>query len=214
MIALYTTFKAGLLGFIEVSFEEFRGQILPLRKQSVWSEEEVEYIRSLLNGGAGFALQRLYGMKNPAALAVLGTASIEPEPLSKAELDKHMRALTSNCLRDNWPPQRFIAFASYLDSNLTPKQLMEREREERETALAFERGSSLFVTVTKAAKAATAASEAAAVATAASEAAAVATAATTPKTDQFATMYRRAGPAFKSIVNEHLALAAEKAHKP
>jgi hypothetical protein len=190
VIKQYRAFKTDLCGFAEVSFDEFRKSILPLRKARAWNDDMAEYATGLLDAGAGRALQRLCGMKHPAAAKLLGEAELKADPMTKAELDDHMRALTKSCLTGGWPPERFVAFAMYLDSDMTPKQLAERDREaHRRRAEEAKAVGSLW-----------------AQAKAASEVEVAA-----PKKDRFAEMYRAASPAFKRAVNEHLALAAETA---
>ncbi len=190
LIPQYNKFKADLNGYAEVPFAEFRQKILPLRaKREPFDDEDAEYVQSLVNGGAGYALQRLFGEKHKAMTKQLGDKPLSPEPMSKADLIAHMKRLTKSCLTARWPPERFVAFAAYLDSTQTPKDLVKRDREKRREAAAalstIPEGSLKDEDDWDAGEA--------------------------PEGDQFAEMYRGAGPAFRRLVNEHLALAAEQA---
>jgi hypothetical protein len=194
VIKQYRAFKADLCGFAEVPFDEFRKSVLPLRTKREWDEDMTEYATSLLNAGAGRAIQRLCGMKHPAAAKLLGEAELKADPMTKAELDEHMRALTKSCLAGGWPPERFVAFAMYLDSDMTPKQMAERDREaHRRRAEEAKASGSLWAQAKADSEADAGDAEPA------------------PERDRFAEMYRVASPAFKRAVNEHLALAAETA---
>lgn len=148
-----------------------------------------EYATKLLDAGAGRALQRLCGMKHPAAAKLLGETELKADPMTKAELDDHMRALTKSCLTGGWPPERFVAFAVYLDSDMTPKRMADRDREAHRRRLEDAKASGSRWAQAKADSEADGGA----------------------REDRFAEMYRAASPAFKLAVNEHLALAAETA---
>jgi hypothetical protein len=191
VIKQYRTFKDDLRGFAEVSFDEFRKSVLPLRAAREWDSAATEYAASLLNAGAGRALQHLCGAKHPAATKILGEAELKADPMAKAELDDYMRGFTKNCITGGWSPEWYIAFAAYLDSGVTPNSMAERAREahRREDEEARAAGAPW-------------AQDAGEPALADNEA--------NPPTskDRFAEMYRAASPAFKRVVKEHLVLAA------
>jgi len=187
VIKQYQDFKASLRGFAEIPFDEFRKNILPMRTARVWRPDMTEYATDLLTAGAGCALQRLCGVKHPAACRVLGDAELKADPMTKAKLDDHMRALTKSCLLDGWSPEQFIAFVVYLEGGMSPQQMALRERE------AFRQ---------KALEAGASPGEAGAPGEDAEDGEAPL------KKDRFAEMYRAASPAFKRAVKEHLALAA------
>lgn len=193
LVAQYRKFKAQLGGYAEVPFDEFRNKIVPLRqKRAAWTSEDAEYITGLVNGGAGHALQQFFGAKHQAASTVLGPATLHPEPMTRAELESHMQPLIKSCLTAGWPSERFLAFAAYLDSAMTPKELVAQDREKRRLQ-AVE--ASMF-----------------------QQARAPAEKddwddGDAPDQDRFAEMYRSAGPAFKRVVREHLALAAARARE-
>jgi hypothetical protein len=127
-VALYRAFKADLLGFTEVPFDEFRARVLPLRPRREWSPAMATYAEGLRAAGAGRALQRLCGLRHPAAAKILGAAELGGDPMTRSELDGHMRALVKSCQQDGWPAARFAAFAAYLDSDMTPAQLAQLDQ--------------------------------------------------------------------------------------
>lgn len=193
LITNYRKFKADLQGYLDVSFEVYRREILPLRaKKENWTAAEVSFIRALIEDGAGYALQRVFGKKHPAAIKMLGDTPITYFPMTKLELDEHMRSLVKNCTTAGWTAQRFTSFAAYLDSNMTPEQLVEQDRERRRDLAAAMASNHINATApTVVAPDDWDTGEA-------------------PGRDTFADTYRSAGPAFKRAVNDHLAAAARK----
>jgi hypothetical protein len=191
VILRYRAFKQDLRGFAEIDFNEFRARILPLRASLLWDLDMAKYAADLLKSGAGCALQRLCGLKHPAAIKVLGAAKLKADPMSRAELDDHMRALTKSCLLDGWLPEQFIRFALYLDGSTDLKKMAELERESHNNQVEELKAAGLRP-----------APEAGVDAPTTNDA---------PKKDHFAEMYRAASPAFKRAVKEHLVVAAEMA---
>jgi hypothetical protein len=119
----YLAFKADLAGYLDVPFEDFRRRVAPLRRRREWSAAESGDVKALAGEGAGRALRNFFGPTHPAASAALEGEAVEPEPMTRAELDGHMRALTRSCLADGWPPSRFDGFLAYLESDLSPADL-------------------------------------------------------------------------------------------
>lgn len=183
----YAAFKANLDGYVEVPFAEFRAHIAPLRRQRVvWPAGDVAYIRGLAAAGAGFALQEFFGSGHAAAAAALRGLRTDREPMSKADLDDHMRYMAKNCLARGWPAARFRNFAAYLASDMTPKQLVEADREERRQQVAL-LGAPQTADDWDDGEA--------------------------PDSDNFASMFRGAGVVFQSIVTDRLMQAAAAADK-
>jgi len=185
LIKQYQIFKVDLAGYCEIPFEEFRGKITPLRrKKSGWTAEEAAYVRSLADAGAGHALRAFFGERHPAAAEALGEAGLGPEPLTRAQLESHMRWMTKTLLAAGRTPERFVSYAGYLDSDLAPGHIEGKESLRALAESLFSGGSEddkMRVSLEK---------------------------------DGFAEKFRRAGPAYKRIVREHLALAAEEAREP
>ena len=117
VIKRYCGFKSALCGFTEVTFADFRHRVLPLRAKRVWDKDMVDYATTLLDSGAGHALQGLCGFRHPAAAQVLGPAELKADPMTKAELDNHMCALVKSCRAAGWGAETYIAFAAYLNSD-------------------------------------------------------------------------------------------------
>ena len=135
LIPQYKKFKAGLLGYIEIPFDEFRHKILPLRaRRTEWTPDETSYIKGLVSRGAGYSLQQLFGRNHKPAAAVIGSARLDHEPMAKPELDAHMANLVQNCGRAGWGPKRYVDFVKYLDSDMTPASLVAQDRERRRLA--------------------------------------------------------------------------------
>ena len=119
--AQYKTFKADLLGYGEVSFDEFRRRVLPLRsRRNRWTYAETKYIEGLVSRGAGYALQQFLGRNHRPAAAAIGSAQLRPEPMAKAKLDDHMVFFTMKCLREGWDAQRVVAFVGHLERGASP----------------------------------------------------------------------------------------------
>jgi hypothetical protein len=132
LIKQHREFQSRLNGFTEVGFDVFRNKLLPLRRKvSGWTEDEREYIRGLAADGAAYALQRLFGAKHPEAVQLLGATLLDPDPMTRKELIEHLNNLFRSCRTAGWTAERFGSFALYLDSDLSPTQLVERHREAR-----------------------------------------------------------------------------------
>jgi len=116
-IKQYRAFKANLLGYTEVEFTEFRNQILPLRKKRTWSEEECNYAQTLIDAGAGRALQQLCGQKHPAVTSILGSEEIAAERMPKNELEGHIRAVVKGR-----SPEWIAKYVAYLNSESSPEE--------------------------------------------------------------------------------------------
>lgn len=129
LIPAYQKYKADARGWGVPDFGDFRERLVPLRARRQWSEADMMYVMTLEEEGAGFALQNFFGVGkdsqrgNPAARDILGEDEKEPEPMSKDELDSHMRSLIRDCLRSGWSPGEFMSFIDYLDSDKTPADL-------------------------------------------------------------------------------------------
>lgn len=136
----YQSFRADLGGYAEVPISEFRERLAPLRRQKEWSSAEAEYVRDLALRGGAYALQQLFGPRHPAASAVLGSAALTPEPLSKPELEHHLAALMRCCATDGWPARRYEAYARYLASDLAPADLAGRGAPAQDTFAGMYRG--------------------------------------------------------------------------
>jgi len=121
-IKQYRLFKAELLGYVDMPFNEFRNQVVPLIRRRDWSDDEIEYVNRLVSAGCGRALQRLFSSKHPTAVTLLGVEELAPLPMVRAELDQHMRALTNSFISSGWSADRITAFAMYLESGLSPSE--------------------------------------------------------------------------------------------
>ena len=190
LILPYRRFRDDLRGFAVVSFDDYRNRLVLLRRQlKPWSPEDVQYITRLAEEGGAYALQRFMGLKHRQAAKVLGDRELSPDPMTKDEVGAHMRNLVKNCLSAGWKSSTFTNFAKYLDSDMTPDQLAEKDREaEREARM-----KASFVDAAGLRR----------------EQAAEPPKGAVPTKDEFATQFRGASRAYKKVVVDCLAEAAQ-----
>jgi hypothetical protein len=117
VIVQYRAFAAGLAGYLDVTFNEFRYQILPLLPKKVWSASETDLVQGYIGGGAGFALQQLFGVEHPALSQLLGSDKLEPEQVSAAELHARMGKFGAACRLRHASPLWYIAAQATLHSS-------------------------------------------------------------------------------------------------
>ncbi|MDA4132547.1 MAG: hypothetical protein OK454_05395 [Thaumarchaeota archaeon] len=181
LIGRYHSFKKDLQGYLEIPFDHFRKRLLPLKAKRVWDEDEIACVKRHLESGAGRALQNLYGAHHPTAVKILGEAPIDFEPFSRVELDSHMSALIKSCKADDWPSHRYRSYLTYLDSTMSPADLEEASRARNHAASLIQDVHVPVVPVSEVER------------------------------DLFAETYRKAGPAFRRVVEGHLLGAAAEA---
>lgn len=125
LVAAYRKFKEDARGWGVPGFSEFRARLVPLRQQralDAWSEDDMMYVMGLEEEGAGYALRQFFG-SSPAAARVLNEK--DPEPISREELDAHLKALVGDCRKAGWAAGDFGALINHLDSGRTPADLEE-----------------------------------------------------------------------------------------
>jgi hypothetical protein len=129
VIQQYKKFKANLAGYVDVPFDTFRHQLLPLAGKKVWAAEDVDLVRRWFGLGADYALSILYE-RNPLFKHQY-PKPVAPPSMSREDLDREMRNLVKNCLRAGWSPERFAEYRAYLRSSMTVQQLAEQDKERR-----------------------------------------------------------------------------------
>jgi hypothetical protein len=185
LIEQYRSFRRNLQGYLEVTFDEFRNTLLPLKKRREWSEADTAYVKELADIGGGHALQLLFGERHAAAAKLLGEKTIDAEEFTREALDEHMAALVKSCKIDCWPAQRYRSYLKYLDSAMTPAELEEMARAQSHAASLVQDARALAGTRAPADEKKPAVER-----------------------DRFAEMYRGAGAGFKLVVRSHLLGAA------
>ncbi len=126
IIAAYRKYKQDSRGWGEPEFAEFRGRLWALRQKKQWEDDDMMYVMKLQEEGAGYALQELFGKSHIVANDVLGYReddAPEPEPMTKQELEGHMKSLIRACIEKKWTSGEFMAFIDYLDSDRTMADL-------------------------------------------------------------------------------------------
>ena len=190
LIATYKKFRADLRGWVPTTFDEFRTFFEPLCRRSAWSSADETRLRTTADSGGAHALRNLYikgKATKPLIEKILGSKGLEPESMSREELDTQMRYLIDNCLRDEWNPATFMSFGAYLDSDKGPESLA--------ASAAAPSSSSMF----QSGQASGSAPAPAAQST------------KTPERDLFAEKYRSACKSFQATVQTHLRDGARRA---
>ena len=120
LIAQHKKFKANLLGYVDIGFDDFRSRVLPLcSRRAKWTAAQNEYIGGLVSQGAGYSLQQLFGLGHKPAAAVIGRARLSPEPMAKEELVDFLIMFLAKCHRlENWGAQQYIDLVGYLGDGL------------------------------------------------------------------------------------------------
>lgn len=201
LLLAYRAFRADLMGWMKMDFPTFRDVYDPLRRRRVWAESDQKILRDAADMGAAYALRRLYSKSATTKAQIeklLGSRGLEPEYLTKDELDQQMKALISDCLRDEWTPQTFTSFGAYLDSDKGPDDLDKTAAKSASTMFSMGvEGAPPFSATRSTDDAAPGSTDA--------------KKPSTPTTDLFAEKYRSASAPFRAAVQEHLKEGARRA---
>lgn len=126
IIAAYRKYQQDARGWGVPEFAVFRERLWALRQQRQWSDDDMVYVMELQEEGAGYALLSLFGRSHKFACDVLNYKeddAPDPEPMSKQELEGHMRSLIRACVQKKWTSGEFMGFIDYLDSDRTVADL-------------------------------------------------------------------------------------------
>ncbi|MDE2099305.1 MAG: hypothetical protein KGL39_18775, partial [Patescibacteria group bacterium] len=130
VIQAYQAFRANLRGWCDVPFTTFRNVIAANRERSEWSAADKKAIGAVVESGGGYALKAYYkGTKAEKALKVvfadagMGGGPTSPEPMSREDLDAHMKSLVKRCVKDGWTNKNFSSFIVYLESDMRASDL-------------------------------------------------------------------------------------------
>jgi len=116
VILQYKAFVAGLAGYREVTFDLFRGKILPLKAKKAWTQEDTQLVQQLADEGCAFSLQQLLGAAHPAGQLVLGNEALK-QMENVNELHHRMNAFKESTERRGASPLWYLGALATLRSS-------------------------------------------------------------------------------------------------